>query len=233
MDHDGGRVHLGVMALIGVVVLAAGAAILLTLDAAPRAGSDAGATVAAAASDPHEHIAGFALEEPVTDADTRRELRRQLAVARESVHGIVTTQDAVARGYVPVTLDLAFLGVHYLNPDYLEMPFSPERPTHLIFDRDGPDGRVLGLMYYIDTAGRAPDGFAGPNDHWHNHRAACMANGLMLAIDDVTVGSCTRLGGSLEPLPDKFASRWMLHAWVVRGYTNPWGVFADGNPALA
>ena len=134
---------------------------------------------------------------------------------------------------MPVTLDLAFLGVHYLNPKYLDMPFSPKRPTHLIFDRDGPGGRMIGLMYYIHTPGDAPDGFVGPNDHWHNHRGACMANGLMLALDDVTEQSCTRLGGSLEPLPPSFASRWMLHVWVVPGNVNPWGTFADGNPTLA
>ena len=162
-------------------------------------------SVAAATSEAHPHGAGFAIEEPVTDENTRRELRRQLASASSSVDGIVTPADAEARGYVPVTLDLAFLGVHYLNPKYLDMPFSPKRPTHLIFDRDGPGGRMIGLMYYIHTPGDVPDGFVGPNDHWHNHRGACMANGLMLALDDVTEQSCTRLGGSLEPFHRDFA----------------------------
>ena len=233
MDGEREGLHRGLMALVVIVVLVAGGAIVLALDAAPRPESEAGATVAAVASDSHRHVAGFAVEEPVTDPVSRRLLRKQLADARASVDGIVTTTDAKAAGYEPVTLDLAYLGVHYVKPEFLDLPFSPERPTHLIFDRDGPQGRMIGLMYYIDTAGAAPDGFEGWNDHWHNHRAACMANGLMLALDDVTAASCARLGGSLEPLPDDFASRWMLHVWVVPDNVNPWGTFADGNPALA
>jgi hypothetical protein len=227
-------VHLGLVALAVVVLVAVGGAIVIALDAAPRAESSAGAAVSAEAGDAHQHVAGFATEEPVTDPATRRTLARQLAAARSSVAGIRTTADAEAHGYRPVTLDLAFLGVHYLNPDHLERPFSPHRPTHLIFDRDGPEGRLIGIMYYIDTkGGDAPAGFAGSNDHWHNHTAACMADGFMLALDDVTERTCTRLGGALEPLPRNFASRWMLHVWVVPGNANPWGTFADGNPALA
>jgi hypothetical protein len=221
-----------VVAVVVVALAAVGAAIVLALDAAPPAES-AEASVSAGATDTLHHVAGFATEEPITDPATRRTLRDQLRDARTSVAGISTTADAKAHGYVPVTLDLAYLGVHYLNAEYLEQPFAPERPTHLIFDRDGPDGRLVGLMYYIDTPGDAPEGFAGPNDHWHNHTAACMSNGFMLALDDVTERTCTRLGGSLDPLPRNFASRWMLHVWVVPGNANPWGLFADGNPALA
>jgi hypothetical protein len=234
VDDGRAHVHLGLAALAVIVLAGIGGAIVIALDAAPPAEPSAGAAISAGATGSHQHVAGFATEEPVTDATTRRALDRQLAAARSSVAGIRTIADAEAHGYVPVTLDLAFLGVHYLKPDYLKRPFSPDRPTHLIFDRDGPDARLIGLMYYIDTkGGDAPAGFAGPNDHWHNHTAACMANGFMLALDDVTERSCTRLGGALRPLPAGFASRWMLHVWVVPDNTNPWGIFADGNPALA
>jgi hypothetical protein len=233
MDGGRGRVHLGVVAIVVVALAVIGGAIVLALDAAPSAESAAGASVSEAATGTQHHVAGFATEEPVTDEATRRTLRQQLGAARASVEGIHTTDDAKAHGFVPVTLDLAYLGVHYLSTENLEQPFSPGRPTHLIFDRDGPEGRLIGLMYYIDTPGGAPDGFAGPNDHWHNHVAACMSNGFMLALDDVTVRSCTRLGGTLEALPPSYASRWMLHVWVVPGNANPWGRFADGNPALA
>ncbi len=226
--------HLGLVTLAAVALVVIGGAIVIALDAAPSTESPAAASVAADATASHLHVAGFATEEPVTDDATRRALERQLADARASVEGIRTTDDAEAHGYVPVTLDLAYLGVHYLNPDHLEQPFSPSRPTHLIFDHDGPGARLIGIMYYVDTnGGDAPAGFAGPNDHWHNHTAACMADGLMLALDDITERSCTRLGGALEPLPEGFASRWMLHVWVVPDNENPWGIFADGNPALA
>lgn len=231
---SGGRTHLGLTAIVVALLVGTAGVIVLALDAAPRppSGEGAGATVAAAGT-PLHHATGFASDERVTDDATRRALRSQLSAARGSVEGIRTTDDARARGYVPVTLDLAYLGVHYLNPKHLEKPFSPDRPTHLIFDRDGPDARLIGLMYYIDTAGAAPDGFAGPNDHWHSHTTACIAGGLTVALDDVTERSCTRLGGTLEALPPNYASRWMLHVWVVPGNANPWGRFADGSPALA
>jgi hypothetical protein len=220
------RPNLGIVALAAVGLVVVGFSILIALDAAPSIDDPA------EASEAHLHVPGFASEVAVSD-DTQRELDAQLAAARRSVKGIVTTADAEARGYVPVTLDLAFLGVHYLKPEYLDRPFAPDRPTHLIFDRDGPEGRLIGLMYYVETGGDAPEGFAGPNDSWHNHQAACMGDGIMLALDDVTTATCSRLGGVVTPLSAEFASRWMVHVWVVPGNTNPWGVFADGNPALA
>ena len=236
MGHHGAvnagraRRNLGFVSLAAVMVLGLSFAIVAALDAAPRSEATA---LAVTASGPHRHVAGFAREEPITDAAIRRTLQRQLAYARESVGGIRTTTDAAAHGYLPVTLDLAYLGVHYLKPALLEPPFSPRRPTHLIFDREGPEGRLIGLMYYVETDGDAPAGFAGPNDHWHVHETACMSNGIMLALDDVTDTASARLGGALVPLPRNFANRWMLHVWVVPGNTNPWGTFADGNPALA
>lgn len=37
----------------------------------------------------------------------------------------------------------------------------------------------------------------------------------------------------MTSLGPEFRNRWMLHAWVVRGQKNPWGLFANGDPALA
>jgi hypothetical protein len=88
-------------------------------------------------------------------------------------------------------------------------------------------------MYYINRPGDPPSGFAGPNDAWHRHLKACMGNGLMLALDDIGAGQCASIGGTITNLGPAFRERWMLHAWVVPGQKNPWGVFANGDPALA
>lgn len=82
-------------------------------------------------------------------------------------------------------MDLAYLGVHYMNPAYVGKPFDPARPTHLVFGSDAPDAELVGLMYYIDRPGSPSTGFAGPNDAWHRHLEACMGDGLMLALDDI------------------------------------------------
>jgi hypothetical protein len=227
---NGRRAHLGLVAIAATLVVMLGGMILLALDAAP--GTEAGATVEVVGG---AHPIGFEAQEPI-DTDTRRELRHQLAVARKSVDGIRTIADAEAHGYVAATLDLAYSGVHYVKPEYLDLPFSPKRPTHLIFDTLGPEGRLVGLMYFIntgDSGGDAPDGFAGPNDVWHNHTAACLDGIFMIALDDVTEGACNKMGGNLELLPPDYTTRWMVHVWVVPGMGNPWGVFAHGNPALA
>jgi hypothetical protein len=225
------RPHLGVLALAGCALGLLCFAVVLAVDAAPSAG-DTTATDATTAAAGHQHVAGPAPEVRITDGDTRHELARQLAAARSAVKGINTAADARAHGYVPATVDLSYLGVHYVRPDYVGKPFDPAHPTNLIFDQDGPDGHLIGLMYYADSDG-PPDGFAGPNDVWHTHAAACLSNGIILALDDITDSQCARLGGSLTPLSAVFAHRWMVHVWVVPGEKNPWGTFADGHPALA
>ena len=88
-------------------------------------------------------------------------------------------------------------------------------------------------MYYIDKVGSPPAGFAGPNDLWHVHLQACMNEGFMLALDDISNDQCAGLGGAMTQLGPEFANRWMVHVWVVPGEKNPWGLFANGDPILA
>ncbi len=225
--------HLGYLALAGCLLVGLSFAVVLTIDAAPSSGDTTAVASATGNGQTHQHVVGLAGEIPITDRDTRRLLADQLAAARRSVRGIHTTADARAHGYLPATVDLGYLGVHYLNPELAAKPFDPARPTHLIFDQDNAQGRLVGLMYYVDNKGGAPEGFAGPNDVWHTHSAACMSNGIMVALDDISAAQCTKLGGALTPLGRSFANRWMLHVWVVPGEKNPWGTFADGDPVLA
>jgi hypothetical protein len=87
-------------------------------------------------------------------------------------------------------------------------------------------------MYYAFTM-KEPEGFAGPNDHWHYHTKLCMrpgAAGIELfgigTIQDRT--ECTQAGGRwLEK------SNWMVHVWTIPGYESNRGVFSDINPAIA
>lgn len=242
MRRGGGRPW-ELPALAAGVVAVAAAALGIAVATAPQAGrqpATASAGTVDAARDPtaaanedaeHRHHLG-----PATEVDlaprVQRRLDRQLAAARRAVKGIETAADAMARGYRIATVDLPFLGVHYLRRAYLDLPFSPSRPTHLIFPSDAPDAPLVGLMYYIEHDGE-PEGFAGPNDHWHRHLAACLSGGIMIALDDITDELCAEMGGVMTPLPAEYERRWMLHVWAVPGIENPWGMFADGSPALA
>jgi len=250
MGQNHGVQRMGVAGRVSLPLVAAGAILLVggalgfAIVSAPKSASTATAeavhvhsatSVDGTAGDghsDHSHL-GPALEVRITNPTTRRKLDQQLAEARAAVKDIHTAADAMARGYVPVTVNLAYLGVHYLNPAYVGQPFNAAHPTHLIFGSNSPDAPLVGLMYYVYQDGRPPAGFAGPNDLWHRHLSACMSGGFMLALDDVTSDQCAGLGGTITALGPEYKSRWMLHVWVVPGEKNPWGTFANGDPALA
>ena len=69
------------------------------------------------------------------------------------------------------------------------MGFDPSNPLSLIYDGIRPTSQMVGLMYYT-MSNKAPEGFAGPNDHWHRHSGVCLGNGsdvLFPPDSDVTV----------------------------------------------
>ena len=57
-----------------------------------------------------------------------------------------------------------------------EQSVSPARstrrhPSELLYDGTTPDSKIVGLSYLVYHPGGPPPGFAGPNDHWHQHNA--------------------------------------------------------------
>ena len=73
----------------------------------------------------------------------------------------------------------------------------------------------VGLMYF-GMQEAAPEGFAGPNDHWHRHSAVCTkyTDGKLdvpFPPDaDVTKAQCDSVGGFYMAI-----TGWMVHTWVV------------------
>src|SRR5262249_3882930 len=105
------------------------------------------------------------------------------------------------------------------------------KPMSLIYAGTNPTSQITGLMYY-GIGNTAPEGFAGPNDHWHRHSNVCIKGGLGGTLDtpfpadqDVTSAQCTAAGGSLMAV-----TGWMVHAWVVPTWESPLGVFSHDNP---
>ena len=86
---------------------------------------------------------------------------------------------------------------------------------------------------YLGGAINAPEGFVGPNDHWHRHTNTCVKFGggkivIPFAADsDVTESMCDAQHGQFMR-----RTSWMVHAWVVPGYESPLGVFSHDNPNL-
>jgi hypothetical protein len=168
------------------------------------------------------------------DPATRETLKAQLTAAREVALRFPTVASATAAGYRVAGGFAPGSGAHYVggNGGFQltgNGSFDPSAPMSLIYDGVSPDSQIVGLMYY--AMGSAPEGFAGPNDHWHRHSNVCVkyaATGIDVpfpADAEVTKAQCDAAGGSYMNV-----TGWMVHAWVVPSWESPQGVFSHDNP---
>ncbi|HYV60909.1 MAG TPA: hypothetical protein VFA62_12635 [Acidimicrobiia bacterium] len=166
------------------------------------------------------------------DPTTRATLKAQLTEARDFALRYPTVADATAAGYRLAGGFAPGSGAHYITYGGLtgSGAFDPDKPISLIYDGTSPTSQVIGLMYYA-MGNSAPEGFAGPNDHWHRHSNVCIktgAGGLEVpfpADQDVTAAQCAAVQGSLLK-----TTGYMVHAWVVPSWESPLGVFSHDNP---
>jgi hypothetical protein len=168
------------------------------------------------------------------DPSTRATLQQQLIQARAIAMRYPSVSDATAAGYRLAGGFAPGTGAHYITFTGLTSPgaFDPTRPLALIYSGTSPTSEVVGLMYYAMSA-QPPEGFAGPNDHWHRHSNICIkygAGGIEVpfpADADVTSAQCSSVHGYLMRV-----TGWMVHAWVVPSWESPLGVFSHDNPDL-
>jgi hypothetical protein len=203
----------------------------------PQAVGTASAPVNTGLSGLHVHnideVAESQPDQPL-DAATRAQLAAQLSEARAVAMRYPTVADAVQAGYHRAGEFAPGVGAHYVSYSGLSGPgpVNVDRPEALIYDGTSPTSRIAGLMYYA-MAPSAPDGFAGPNDHWHRHQGVCVQytpggiNVPLPADADVTAAQCAAVQGSFLGL-----TGWMVHAWVVPGWESPQGVFSHSNQNL-
>ena len=123
--------------------------------------------------------------------------------------------------YVPL------IGAHYMRFANLVDGFDPAAPEMLLYDGTDPDSRIVGVSYFV-VGGKEPAGFAGPNDHWHQHIGLCLKGTLVVGGERVSEAECARRGGRKANNLDA----WMVHAWVVPGWESPQGVFSPEHPGL-
>jgi hypothetical protein len=191
----------------------------------------------AALSNGHQHEHGD--DEPLT-TEERVTLSRQLAATADLVERYPTIADAEAAGWTRSGPFSPGLGTHYSSPDYVlnsDGDMDPEdlAAPVLVYDGLEPDAALAGFMYTAYGTQEEPEGFAGPNDHWHYHESVCIVmreDGTIdtpfgADLEGVTEGMCTDVGG-----------RWientgyMVHVWNVPGYESPDGMFTELNPAI-
>jgi len=170
------------------------------------------------------------------DPATRATLADQLVAARAAALQMPTVADALAHGFVLAGGFAPGSGAHYVGVTGKGLTGSggvdSGHPDTYIYDGTAPTSKVIGLMYNSLSAA-APEGFAGPNDHWHRHSNVCIKYGPsgievpFPADSDVTADQCSAKGGHLLSV-----TTWMVHAWVVPGWESPKGVFSHEDPDL-
>jgi len=169
---------------------------------------------------------------------TRAELQRQLALTMDVIKKYPTVRDAEAAGYRRAGPFIPGLGTHYVGGRNSRTGVLSDdditHPSTIIYHGNKPDSPIAGFMYMAAAPnGVEPEGFAGPNDHWHFHSGICLVAG--------PTGSQEALGfdGSItQQQCGERKGRWLansgylLHVWTVPSYTDPLGVFAHMNPLL-
>lgn len=173
---------------------------------------------------------GMVTQAPLTAEETQQR-QEQMRQARTVVDKYPTVADALAGGYQMSTVYVPCIGAHYTNTA-LVLTFDPAAPSELLYDGSTPDAKIVGLSYLVYHPGGAPEGFAGENDHWHQHNAnggLCFGGGgVVIGGEELSKEECEARGGRKRELTDI----WMMHAWVVPGFECSWGVFAGECPEL-
>jgi hypothetical protein len=180
-------------------------------------------------SEGHDHR-GPLYQYPVSEAQ-REALIQQQTQARAVAVKYPTVATAEAAGYRKSTPYVPCIGAHYTNTS-LVGTFNPGAPSELLYDGTDPGSKIVGLSFLLLHPGGPPDGFAGPNDMWHQHNSnggLCLnAQGVVVGSEATSKADCEARGGRKAALNDI----WMVHDWVVPGWECSWGVFAGECPEL-
>lgn len=150
-----------------------------------------------------------------------------LADARRAADRFAIASDARNRGFRLTSKWLPGIGAHWTRWAWAVEPFDAGRPAMLLYDGNGPDAKLVGLSYLVQSESE-PRAFRSAGAVWHRHRGLCIVNGLLVAESLTRRRDCAGGDGWLLPGDDL----WMLHVWVVPDAANPWGTFAPLNPSL-
>lgn len=162
---------------------------------------------------------------PLSDAESAR-FEEEWAQALAAAESLSTMGQALSAGYTQASTEAPGIGSHWVKWSLVDQPFDPAKPSMVLLKqmRHGEDPELVGFSYLVASPDE-PEGFAGPNDVWHQHHGMCFIDGWLRGEDVEARGDCadTWVDGS---------DLWMLHAWVSSPWSNRWGLFADMNPAL-
>lgn len=196
---------------------------------------DASSVSGAGHSHSHTDSTGVGSIAQQLDLDDRRLLAEQVVAARDFALTVPTLGDALDSGWVKVGDAISGGGQMVMNPavDHREIGFDAATPLGVLYASSDPDAPVVGVQYGQWTADALPaDGFVGQATMWHLHTATCVietdTGEFALTIDEPLTGvGCEKVDGTRV---DRIG--FMLRAWVVPGWENPYGTFAHDHPGI-
>jgi len=165
------------------------------------------------------------------DAATTAQMNAQLVTSAAVPALYPTAADAQGAGYFQVTPWTPGIGAHYLNVNYV-FDFDPAHPSILLYNGNSPSSAIVGVSYAVYSgAATPPEGFAGPNDPWHEHPALCIVGTFVIGADNTPADLCASVGGTKG---NGFGGGhlWMMHLWQVPGWSSSWGLFSGENPEI-
>lgn len=165
----------------------------------------------------------------------RTSLGEEIARVREIALSYPTLESALDAGWVMSGQSARGAGQMVVDAsrDFRTMMFGVESPQGLIYASSDPTAPVVGVQFsQWVSSDIGPSGFVGQESLWHLHGATCIVEGPMgeyaVPLDEPTTGSgCQNVNGTRD---DTVA--YMIRAWVVPGWENPYGTFAHDHPAL-
>jgi len=170
---------------------------------------------------------------PLSAADCQS-VTANLTAAEAFVSQYPTVADAEAAGFRQAATWSPGQGIHYVDPARLLGPFDPTKPNWLMYDGTAPTSPLTGMMFLVDNGlSSPPAGFAGMNDHWHQHGALCtdLTPGAYPFIigEHLTDPQCTAIGG----VNVVQTTVWMVHVWlpVYLGWV-PTDIFNKAHPLI-
>ena len=173
----------------------------------------------------HDMMSGGHQARPVLDEAEAQALDAEVAAARSVIADLDTVDEAAALGYVLATAPSPGIGTHWVRWSQIEQPFDPRTPAMLLFDHTRTPPELVGFSYTLQS-GSPPTGFTGDSDHWHRH------TGLCVSLDGWVVRERARGPEACDGSFIAGGDFWMLHAWIVPGWSNRDGLFAPRNPKL-
>lgn len=167
--------------------------------------------------------------------EQRNELATQVNAAREFALSVPTLADALAAGWVKARGPAVGGGQMVVDPtvDHRSLAFDPARPLGVLYASADDDAPVVGVQYgaWSETMS-PPPAFVGQDFMWHLHTGTCVIDGpngeFALPIDEPLTGvGCAGVNGERIDTVS-----FMMRAWIVPGWENPFGTFAHDHPAL-